>query len=326
MNLTTVKTKVVGVDISYDVTTYAIVDVRGNIIAEDRFPTTDYPDVNAFVAKLCESIVELTEAHVGYEAIRSIGISAPSANYKSGCIEHSPNMPWKGVIPLAAMLRDRMGIAVIVANNAFAVALGEYTYGSAHGMNVFVLVTLGHGMGSCLFINGTAFRGVSGYAGEVGHTCYEPGGRLCGCGKRGCLETYTAAKGIVTTAKEVMAESSQPSLMRGARELTPKLITDFCEQGDALAIETYRRTGKALGLGLANYASIVNPEAFVLAGGVANAGSWLLEPTFKAFEEHVFHNVQGKVKFLVSSLDDHERDVLGASALAWTVEEYSLFK
>ena len=321
-----VKKRVVGVDISLDATTYAVVDVRGNIIAKDSFATEDYPDINNFVAALTEHIIEMVEANGGYETIRSVGISAPSANFLLGSIMNSPNMPWKGVIPLAAMLRDRMGLAVAVANNSHVVALGEQAFGSAHGMRDFIVVTLGTGMGSCIFSDGNVNLGYDGYAGEIGHTCVDLHGRLCGCGNTGCLETYTATKGIVKTAKEVLAESDAPSLMRNQEKLTPKMITQFCDQGDELAIEVYRRTGEVLGLGLANYASLVNPEAIIFTGGISKAGKWLLDPAKKSFDEHVFHNIQGKVKFLLSELDDRERDVLGASVLAWKVKEYSLFK
>ena len=321
-----VKKRVVGVDISLDATTYAVVDVRGNIIAKDSFPTEDYPEINNFVAALTEHIIEIVEANGGYETIRSVGISAPSANFLLGSIMNSPNMPWKGVIPLAAMLRDRMGLAVAVANNSHVVALGEQAFGSAHGMRDFIVVTLGTGLGSCIFSDGNVNLGYDGYAGDIGHTCVDLHGRLCGCGNTGCLETYTATKGIVKTAKEVLAESDAPSLMRNQEKLTPKMITQFCDQGDELAIEVYRRTGEILGLGLANYASLVNPEAIIFTGGISKAGKWLLDPAKESFDAHVFHNIQGKVKFLVSELDNRERDVLGASVLAWKVKEYSLFK
>ena len=235
-------------------------------------------------------------------------------------------MPWKGVIPLAAMLRDRLGMAVALANNAHAMALGEQAFGAAHGMRDFAVISMGHGVGSCFFSNGLVHLGNDGFAGEVGHTCFIPNGRQCGCGKKGCLETYTAANGIVTTAKEIMAERTEPSMMRQVETLSPRIIQEFCDLGDELAIEPYRRTGYYLGVGLANYASILNPEAFIFTGGVAQAGKWLFEPANKAFEEHVFHNLQGKVKFLVSSLENRTRNMLGASVLAWGVKEYSLFK
>ena len=321
-----IKTRVVGVDISLERTSIGIVDIRGNIIATDCFVTSEHPYIGDYVTVLCEHIMNLVDQNGGYESIRSVGVCSPSGNYRTSSIENAPNMPWKGVVPLAAMLRDRLGMAVALANNAHAMALGEQTFGAAHGMRDFAVISMGHGLGSCFFSNGIVHLGNDGFAGEVGHTCFIPNGRQCGCGKRGCLETYTAANGIVMTAQEVLAERPEPSMMRQVERLSPKLIQDLCEQGDELAIETYRRTGYCLGLGLANYASVLNPEAFVFTGGIAQAGKWLFEPANEVFEEHVFHNLQGKVRFLISNLENRTRNMLGASVLAWSVKEYSLFK
>ena len=321
-----IKTKVVGVDISNERTTYAIVDIRGNILAEESFATYEHPNVDEFVGVLSEKIVMLVEANGGYETIRSIGVSSPSASTVSGCIENAANLPWKGVIPLAVMLRERIGLAVGLSNDAHISALGEQAFGSAHGMQNFIVISLGVGVGSCFFSSGKEHRGHDGYAGEFGHTMVEDHGRQCGCGNCGCLEAYVGAAGIVRTAREVMAESNAPSLLRNLVKLSPRTIKECCDLGDVMAIETYRRTGYILGIGMANYASLVNPEAIILTGGISHAGKWLLDPAFESLQSHVFPNMRGKLKLLVSQLDDRERDVLGASALAWSVPEYSLFK
>ena len=305
-----IKTRVVGIDIRIERTTIALVDIRGEIVAQDHFATSDYPDVNDYVTALSENIFALLEENGGYESVRSIGVSAPSASSVSGCIENAANLPWKGVIPLAAMLRDRMGLAVAVANDAHITALGEKTYGSAHGMKDFVVVTISHGgLGSCFFSNGQPHLGNDGFAGEIGHTCVEINGRECGCGKRGCLETYCSEKGLIRTVKELMAEAKEPTML-----------------SNQVAIEAFRRVGEMLGLGMANYASIVNPEAIILTGDMTAGGKWLLKPMRQAFDEHVFRNIRNKTRILVSILKEGERDVLGASALAWDVKEYSLFK
>jgi glucokinase len=326
MEESNIKTKVVGVDISIESTTYAMVDVRGNMLAEDSFPTLDYPDVNNFVTALSENIVMMVEQNGGYETIRSIGVSCPSTSSVSGCIENAANLPWKGIVPLAAMLRDRIGLAVGLANDAHISALGEYAYGCAHGMKNFVIVSLGVGIGSCFFSDGKEHRGHGGYAGEFGHTCVYPDGRECGCGNKGCLEAYVGAKGIIQTAQEMMAESNAPSLMRNLEKLSPRTIKECCDQGDEMAIEVYRRTGLILGQGLATYASLIDPEAFIFTGGISHAGHWLLDSAEEVFEKRVFGNLKHKVRMIVSSFNDRERDVLGASALAWSVPEYSLFK
>ena len=321
-----IKTRVVGIDIRDVKTTYAIVDIRGEIIASDYFRTTDYPDVNDFVTALCEKLVILMEENGGFEKVRSVGISAPSANFITGCIENAANMPWKGVVPLAAMLRDRLGLAVALANDAHITALGEKAYGSAHGMKDFIVVSISHGgLGSCIFTNGLPHLGVDGFAGEVGHTCVEVDGRECGCGRKGCLETYVSDKGLVRTAEELIAESGQ-TLLSELEDLSVRTIIDCCDKGDRVAIEAFRRVGHMLGIGLANYASILNPEAIILTGDMTQAGKWLLRPMRQSFDEHVFHNIRGNTRIFVSILKEGERDVLGASALAWDVKEYSLFK
>lgn len=326
MGEVTIKKRVVGIDISLDVTTYAIVDVKGDVIAMDSFPTMDYPEINQFISALSDHLINLVEEHGGYESIRSVGISAPSANFMTGSIVNAPNLPWKGVIQLGALLRDRIGYAVAVANNADVRALGEHAYGLAKGMRDFVVVTMGTGLGSSIFSNGMIHKGTDGFAGEIGHTCIVNNGRQCTCGNKGCLEAYVAARGIVATAKEMLEQSEAPSLMRGVENLTPKLIAEFCEQGDELAIEVYRKTGELLGMGLANYATVVDPEAIIFTGGISRAGKWLFEPAKEVFDRCVFHNTSGKIKFLVSEDDRAANDVLGASVLAWEVREYSLFK
>ena len=322
-----IKTRVVGVDIREVKTTYAVVDIRGEIIAMDYFMTMDYPDISDYVSALSEKIIMLVEENGGYEMIRSIGMSAPSANFMTGCIENAANMPWKGVVPLAAMLRDRLGLAVALANDAHVTALGEKAFGSAHGLKDFVVVSISHGgLGSCIFMDGKPHLGVNGFAGEVGHSCVEVGGRECGCGRRGCLETYCSDKGLVRTVEELLKAEELPSALKGLKNISVQTVAYYCDQGDQVAIEAMRRLGFMLGLGLANYASILNPEAIILTGDMMQAGKWLLKPMRKSFDEHVFHNIQGETRLLVSILKEGERDVLGASALAWDVKEYSLFK
>ncbi len=323
---TQLKTRVVGVDIGMEITNTAVVDIRGNILARDSFLTGSNPNVSNYVSMLSDNILNLVENNGGYELIRSVGISAPSGNFCMGAMVNSPNMPWKGEVPLAAMLRDRLGLAVALGNNAHVRALGEHAYGAAHGLMDFILVTIGGGLGSCFYSNGKPHLGQDGFTGEIGHTCVDVNGRQCGCGRNGCLEMYTSTKGVVLTAKEVLAERNEPSLMRESDTLRCSEIIGYCEQGDALAQETFRRVGEMLGIGLANYASIVNPQAIIFTGRVTHAGKWLMEPMKQSFDEHVFHNIRGKVKFLTSALEEGEMDLLGASALAWEVEEYSLFK
>ena len=326
MEENTIKTRVIGVDITLNTTVLGIVDIRGNIIAKDTLVTSDYHEPNNFVTALSEKIVALAEANGGYETIRSVGISAPSANYVTGCIEKASNLHWKGVVPMAGMLRDRLGLAVALGNDAHVTALGEHAFGSAHGMQNFIVISLGHGgLGSCIYSRGHVHLGARGYAGEFGHTCVIPGGRRCNCGRSGCLEEYVSARGLRKEAEEVLAASDEPSAMRGG-DLSFKSIARYCAEGDMLATKVCERCGRILGITLANYASQLDPEAIILTGELTQMGDCLLRPVRKAFEEHVFHNIEGLVKVQISILNDSERDMLGASALAWEVKEYSLFK
>jgi glucokinase len=321
-----VKQKVIGVDVGVVKTSIALVDIRGSILAQDAMNTKDYPSVSSFVEALSERIIQLAEQNSGYETIRSVGISVPSGNYVTGCIENAANMPWKGVVPLAAMLRDSVGLAVALGNDAHVTALGEYVYGSAHGMENFIAISLGHGgIGSCFFSNGMPYLGSGGFAGEIGHTCVEENGRLCTCGRRGCLEEYASDRGILRTASKLLEASDAPSLLRNLSEMTPLAIGQCADQGDALAVEVWRQTGDVLGRALANYASVINPEAIILTGEMIEVCKWLIPPMEQSFNENVFQNLHERTKLIVSTIDNHERDVLGASALAWTVKEYSLF-
>ena len=320
------KRRVVGVNIGLYTTSYAIVDVRGNVIAQDEFPTMEHPNINEFVAFLTERLVEMMEANGGYDTIRSVGVGVLSGNFVKGCIEHSPCLPWKGEVPLASMLCDQLGMAVAVGNNAHVRALGEQVFGKAHGMSDFIVITLGPGMGSCVFSNGRPHLGNEGFAGEIGHVCVNHYGRECKCGGHGCLEAYCSEEGILCSAQEIMGKSDTPSLLRLHNELTLDHIIEACEQGDELAREVLRNTGEILGTGISNYASVVNPEAVIFTGRVTRAGQWLFDEVERTFEENVFHNMRGKVKFLTSTLTDIEQNVLGASVLAWQVKEYSLFK
>ena len=323
-----VKSRVIGIDIDVNTTTIAVVDLRGNIIAQDSIQTEQYTSINSFVEALSERVIALAEANGGYENIRSVGMCAPSANFLTGCIENAANMPWKGVVPLAAMLRDSIGLAVALGNDAHCSALGESAYGVAHGMETFITITMVRsGLGSCFFSNGVAHLGYDGFAGEVGHACIEDGGRQCTCGRRGCLEEYVSNRGIIRTARELMEKTDTPSILRDAKELTLETILDAANKNDALAIEVWRYTGVLLGIGIANYASIVNPEAIIITGEIIKmVYPKMWDVVEEAFKEHVFGNIRDKVKIVLSAVNDHERNVLGASALAWKVKEYSLFK
>ena len=291
-----IKSRVIGINVDTTTTTIAVVDLRGNIVAQDSIPTQNFPNVNNFVEALSERVVMLAENNGGYENIRSVGMCAPSANYLTGCIENAANMPWKGIIPIAAMLRDSIGLAVALGNDAHVTALGEWAYGVAHGMDNFIVVTL---VGSGL---GLAHLGSDGFAGEFGHTCIEDGGRQCSCGRKGCLEEYVSTRGILQTVRELLEANNAPSKMRQKTDLTLDDIAECADEGDAIAIEAWRRSGEILGTALANYASIVNPEAVIITGELTKYCGRMWPAMEKAFLENVFGNIRDKVKVVVSKI------------------------
>lgn len=316
-----------GMDIGGTNTVFGVVDREGNVLCSDSIKTQAYPDLDDYVNTLTEKIKSLSPTLPFGEGlgerpvnIIGLGIGAPNANYYNGCIEYAPNLPWKGcVIPLAEMFQERLGIPVIVTNDANAAALGEMTYGVARGMKHFIMITLGTGVGSGIIVDGKLLYGNDGIAGELGHVIVEENGRQCGCGRRGCLEAYCSATGIARTAKEILSTTDEPSLLRSLDidNLESKDLYDAAVQGDKLAIEIFNKTGRMLGKALANFVVFSNPEAIVLFGGLAKAGDFIYKPTYEAMEENMLNVFKGKTKLLFSTLKGADAAVLGASALAW---------
>lgn len=309
----------VGIDIGGTNTVFGIVDEQGHILSHDGIKTKDYPDINVYADTVAGHLRSLIEAAGGIELINGIGVGAPNANYYTGQIEQAPNLPWKGTVPLARMLRERLILPVTLTNDANAAALGEMTYGVARGMKDFIMITLGTGVGSGIVINGRLVYGHDGFAGELGHVIVRRGGRLCGCGRRGCLETYCSATGIVRTVHEMLSSTDTPSLLRDIPldKVTSKDIYDAAEQGDKLALEIFRFTGTVLGEAFADFIAFSSPEAIVLFGGLAKAGEYIMAPIREAMDANVMSIYKGKTRLLTSALKDSDAAVLGASALAW---------
>lgn len=306
-------------DIGGTNTVFGIVDARGTILCHDSIKTQAYPVFEEYIEAVCDKLLPMIREHVALENIKGIGIGAPNGNYYSGCIEQAANLPWKGVVPIASMFSEKTGLPVVMTNDAKAAAIGEMAYGAARGMRDFIMITLGTGVGSGIVINGQAVYGYDGFAGELGHVIVRPGGRSCGCGRCGCLETYCSATGIVRTAREMLANSTEPSSLRRImiEELTSKDLYDAAVEGDKMALEIFRFTGTVLGEALANFVLFSRPEAIILFGGLAKAGHFIMDPVREAMEANMYNVFKGKVKLLFSELKDADAAVLGASALAW---------
>jgi glucokinase len=316
------KPYVVGIDIGGTNTVFGIVDARGTIIDCDQVKTQAYAVVDDYADAVCNGLSKLFEKNGGADKIKGIGIGAPNGNYYNGTIEFAPNLPWRGVIHLAAMFEERLGIPTALTNDANAAGIGEMTYGAARGMKDFIMITLGTGVGSGIVVNGQMVYGHDGFAGELGHTIIRRGGRVCGCGRKGCLETYCSATGVARTARELLTASTDPSLLRNipAESITSKDVYDAAVKGDKIAIEIFNFTGEILGEALADFVAFSSPEAIILFGGLAHAGDFIMKPVQKAMEENILPIYKGKTKLLFSEMKDSDAAVLGASALAWELK------
>ena len=318
------KPYVIGLDLGGTNSVFGIVDQRGDIKATTAIKTQGYDKVEDYVAASVDALQIIIDQVGGIETIKAMGIGAPNGNYYNGTIEFAPNLAWAhdGIVPLAQLFSDKLGIPVALTNDANAAAIGEMTYGVARGMKNFIMITLGTGVGSGIVVNGQLLYGHDGFAGELGHVIMRrENGRPCGCGRTGCLEAYCSATGVARTAREFLANRQDPSLLR---ELDPENITSLdvsiaAGKGDALAKEIYEFTGHMLGEACADFAAFSSPEAFIFFGGMAKAGDLIMDPIKKSYDEHVLKIFKGKAQFLISSLDGASAAVLGASAIGWGI-------
>ena len=323
----TMKPYVIGLDLGGTNSVFGIVDSRGDIKATTAIKTGGFDTVDAYVDASVTALQPIIEQVGGIEKIKAMGIGAPNANYYTGTIEYAPNLSWAHdtKVPLAKMFSDRLGgIPVAMTNDANAAAIGEMVYGVARGMKNFIVITLGTGVGSGIVVNGQLLYGSDGFAGELGHVTMVRGeeGRLCGCGRTGCLEAYCSATGVARTAREMLAKTTRPSLLR---EMNPEEITSLdvsiaAGKGDELAKEIYEFTGNMLGEACADFAAFMSPEAFIFFGGMVKAGELIMKPIREAYNEHVLKIFRGKAQFLVSGLDGASAAVLGASAVGWEIQ------
>lgn len=317
------KSLVIGLDLGGTNSVFGVVDSKGEIIATTSIKTQAYPSVDQYIMESVKAIKQIAEQVGGMEKIRAMGIGAPCGNYYKGTIEHAANLVWaKGIVPLANMFVNELGIPVVVTNDAKAAAMGEMKYGVAVGMNNFVELTLGTGVGSGIVANGQLIYGFDGFAGELGHMIVEPDGRPCGCGRKGCLETYCSATGVVRTAIAMLEESPEATSLRdiATDKLTSYEVYKAAMAGDAMAQEVFKQTGRRIGIACANIATFLSPEAFIFFGGLAQAGELLLRPIEEAYNENVLSLYKGKARFLMSGLDGAKAAILGASAIAWDLK------
>jgi glucokinase len=313
----------VGIDIGGTGTKFGIVDRVGNVLFSGEMSTKKHLHVETFIEELYNNLKVLIDKAGGIGRIKGIGVGAPNGNFYTGTVEYAPNLPWKGIIPLAKMIQDKFKLPVILTNDANAAAEGEMIYGAAKGMKDFIMITLGTGVGSGIVANGKLIYGHDGFAGELGHTIVIPDGRLHqGTGKKGSLESYASATGVRLTAIELLQKSNTNSVLKKipAEQIDSKKVYEAAIAGDELAKEIFEYTGRILGLALANAVMFSSPEAIILFGGLTKAGELILKPTREHMEANLIKVFQNKVKILVSHLKESDAAILGASALAWELK------
>ncbi len=310
----------IGIDIGGTNTTFGVVDKDGKCLNKGSIPTTTHTDVNLFISDLADAINKCCKETNGGIELRGIGVGAPNGNYYNGTIEFAPNLKWEGVVPIVELLKKHFDVpAIALTNDANAAAIGEMVYGGAKDMKNFIMVTLGTGVGSGIVVNGDLVYGHDGFAGEMGHAIVVENGRECGCGRKGCLETYCSASGIARTAYEIMVNTHTASELRDIpfNELTSKRIYEAAVNGDKIALDTFEKTGEILATEMADAVSYLSPNAFFLFGGPTAAGEYLFEPIRRHLEEKLLVIFRDKIKVLPSKLPMGDAAILGASALAW---------
>ena len=317
------KPYVIGIDMGGTNTAFGLVDARGTVLASSSIKTAKHADINDYIAELHEAIMRLVEENNAVDKINGIGIGAPNACYYTGVIADGVNLPWPTPIPLADLITEKFGIPCVITNDANAAAIGEMTYGVARGMKDFIMITLGTGVGSGIVINGQVVYGHDGFAGELGHVIMKrTNGRMCGCGRSGCLEAYCSATGVARTAREFLEIRTEDTLLRNIPidEITSKDVYDCAVQDDKLAKEIFEYTGTILGEALADFCTFSSPEAFVLFGGLTKSGELIMKPVREAYEKNVMTCFKGKAKIVLSEMKESDAAVLGASALGWEVK------
>ncbi|MEA5099114.1 MAG: ROK family protein [Bacteroidales bacterium] len=314
----------IGIDIGGTNTGFGLVDEKGNIISTTSISTKDFDIVENYLDEIVKHIILLIERCEDKSLLKGVGIGAPNGNYYNGTIEHAPNLKFHGIIPVKEYIETKLkgkgyDLKVTLTNDANAAAIGEMIYGGAKGIKNFIMITLGTGVGSGIVVDGKVVYGADGFAGEVGHTIVQPEGRMCGCGRRGCVETYSSVTGLRKTALELINNTKTKSSLREIcqENIGGKAIYNAAQNGDKLALKCFEITAKMLAIGMANAVAVTSPEKIFLFGGLTKAGDLLMNPLKKYFEESLFVVFQNKIDLEISHLDENTAAILGAAALTY---------
>lgn len=318
----------IGIDVGGTNTSIGLVNQEGEVLTREHLSTASYFDSEAFLSDITEKIINVAKQCQNIKELAGVGFAAPNGNFYHGTIEYAPNLNFKGIIKVKEVVEQKLKekglpLTVTLTNDANAAAIGEMVYGGAKDVKDFIMITLGTGVGSGIVVDGKLVYGHDGFAGEVGHTIVMPDGRLCGCGRRGCVETYSSVTGLKRTALELLLKSNTPSSLRKLKieDIGGKTIGDAAAQGDALALKCFDVTAKVLAIGMANAVAITSPKKIFLFGGLTKSGEILLKPLRKYFEESLFVVFQNKIEIELSHLDENNAAILGAAALAFPQKE-----
>ncbi|MCS7005595.1 MAG: ROK family protein [Cytophagales bacterium] len=312
------KEAVIGIDLGGTNTKYGLVDRTGDCFADGSIETHAHRPVTEFIPRIAQAITALLQQHPNV-SVKAVGVGAPNGNYYTGRMEKAPNFQWGERVELAKLLSEALQLPVWLTNDANAAAIGEKLYGVAKHFKDFVVITLGTGLGSGIYVNNQLVYGHDGFAGEIGHTTVFLDGRDHTTGRKGSLETYVSATGIKRTVFELLCNRIEPSPLRDLsyNQMTAKHITEAALQGDKIALEAFELTGKILGLKLSDTVAHLSPEAIILFGGLANAGDLILRPTKYWMEYYNLGIFKNKTQILISDLKGDSVAIQGAAALAW---------
>ena len=317
------KNLVIGIDIGGTNTKFGLADRKGNVYQNGRMKTSGHASFEEYFKELVSQVRHsISKLEEDIELV-GIGVGAPNANLFTGTITKAANLPWKETIYLSDLLSEEFSIPCKITNDANAAAIGEMVYGGAIGKKDFIVITLGTGLGSGIVANGKIINGHDGYAAELGHIIVRPDGRHCGCGRKGCLETYVSATGIRRTVYKLLADYTEPSQLRDIafNQLSTESISQAAMDGDKVAIAAFEYTGRILGRALANTVAHTSPESIFVFGGLAKAGELIMEPTRNHLNDSLYSAYRNNVKLIPSQLPDENAPILGASSLIWNYLE-----
>lgn len=291
-----------GIDVGGTTCKIGFFETNGKLIDKWEIKTNTENNGAAILSDIAQAVDnKLAQEGISKDDVQGVGIGVPGPVKSNGVVNRCVNLGW-GIVNVEEELGNLTGLKVKAGNDANVAALGEMWQGAAKGCKDVIMVTLGTGVGGGIILDGKMLAGTNGAGGEIGHICVnDDETEVCGCGNKGCLEQYTSATGIVRMAKIILNTTDKPSKLRQIQYISAKEIFDAAKEGDELAATLVENHGKVLGKALAQIACVVDPEIFVIGGGVSRAGDILIDTTAKYFAQYAFHACR-QTKFALATL------------------------